>query len=111
LAYEEAFSLSNAQYGHLYAAYCAVFVLVHQPAGQPDERAAAEFFLQVLSKYQGGSFTGMKKPLELLRGLMSREQAEQMQLRGDEWTAWLNQAEDGGWFDTEDTVWGLFGLD
>jgi hypothetical protein len=88
-----------------------VFVLVHQPRGQPDEHAAAEFFLRVLSKYQGGSFNGMKRPLELLKGLMPREQAEQVEVTSDEWAAWLNQAEDGGWFNTVDTVWGLFGLE
>jgi hypothetical protein len=146
-AYESTFTLARAQYGHLYATYCAVFVIVYQDTERQclEQTEAAQFFLDVLSKYQKGCFTGLKKPLDMLKLLMRRygtaatglDESNPRALEilptsgrrspskeasdigppiptGDtsdkdiEWTAWLRAADDGGFFDLDDTIYGIF---
>ncbi|UPL02564.1 hypothetical protein LCI18_013498 [Fusarium solani-melongenae] len=72
-AYKNTFTLRRAQYGISYATYCAVLVILEHTDQNCDEYIECiRFFWQALLEFQRGCNYGLKRPLRLLKSLMSR---------------------------------------
>ncbi|RSL43580.1 hypothetical protein CEP53_011631 [Fusarium sp. AF-6] len=72
-AYKKTFTLRRAQYGISYATYCAVLVILEHTDQNCDEYIECiRFFWQALLEFQRGCNYGLKRPLRLLKSLMSR---------------------------------------
>lgn len=72
-AYKKTFTLRRAQYGISYATYCAVLVILQHTDQACDEHIECiRFFWQALLEFQRGCNYGLKRPLRLLKSLMSR---------------------------------------
>ncbi|KAM0417150.1 hypothetical protein ACHAPT_012858 [Fusarium lateritium] len=72
-AYKTTFTLRRAQYGISYATYCAVLVILEHTDQNCDEYIECiRFFWQALLEFQRGCNYGLKRPLRLLKSLMSR---------------------------------------
>lgn len=72
-AYKKTFTLRRAQYGISYATYCAVLVILRHTDQECDDYVECiRFFWQALLEFQRGCNYGLKRPLKLLKSLMSR---------------------------------------
>ncbi|KAM5356474.1 hypothetical protein ACJ41O_003120 [Fusarium nematophilum] len=72
-AYKKTFTLRRAQYGISYATYCAVLVILQHTDQDCDEHIECiRFFWKALLEFQRGCNYGLKRPLRLLKSLMSR---------------------------------------
>ncbi|KAH6991533.1 fungal-specific transcription factor domain-containing protein [Ilyonectria sp. MPI-CAGE-AT-0026] len=72
-AYKKTFTLRRAQYGISYSTYCAVFVILRYTDQDCEEYIECiGFFWQALLEFQRGCNYGLKRPLRLLKSLMSR---------------------------------------
>lgn len=71
-AYKEAFTLRRAQYSIAYATYCAALVMLKQcPRDRAGYIQCVQFFWDALLEFQRGCSAGLKKPLRLLKSLMT----------------------------------------
>ena len=71
--YKRTFTLRRAQYGISYATYCAVLIILRHTGQDCDEYIECiRFFWQALLEFQRGCNYGLKRPLKLLKSLMSR---------------------------------------
>ena len=72
-AYKEAFTLRRAQYGISYATYCGILVMLQQaPQHRNKYMDQISFLWNALLEYQRGCNRGLRRPLRLLKSLMSR---------------------------------------
>lgn len=72
-AYKTTFTLRRAQYGIAYATYCATLVILQQADQDSDQYLCCiKFLWDALWEFQRGCNRGLKRPLRLLRSLMTR---------------------------------------
>ncbi|KAJ5626334.1 hypothetical protein N7510_002643 [Penicillium lagena] len=72
-AYQKAFTFRRAPYLLSYATYCAIVVLLNQKETHGDEyEECIRFFWFALLRIQKGTHFGLRKPLQILQGLMYR---------------------------------------
>ena len=83
-AYKTAFTLRHAHYGLFYAAYSAVLVMLQHAREDHDNYIECiRFFWGVLSDYQRGHTSGLKKPFRVLKQLMHRVRSVTQQINVD----------------------------